>query len=190
MTLNFPGPYQLRIFYTVSLSSLVLEHMQSLNIALSPDPTPGDDFSTMQPVYPVGTTFTDLEDMLDTYIADMAACLGSASASINRVELWKYDPGTFDASFVGAKAYSQAGTSGSAGQAAAQSIVTMRTTLGGVFKYVIMESVIIPAVTDPGVIALAALEAIIASIESGEYPFLGRDGGWPFSRIAHYPGQN
>lgn len=190
MAINFPGPYQLRIFYSTTVSSVVFEHMQALNIDCSPAPAPGDAFSAIQPVYPVGTTFTDLADMVDAYVADIKALFSTTGSSINRAELWEYDPGTFDASFVSSYTISVAGTSVSGTQPAAQSIVTMRTNQGGVFKFVLMETVVAFAATDPGAISPAALETVIAKIESGEYPFLGRDGGWPFARIAHYPGQN
>lgn len=190
MALNFPGPYQLRFFYTTTVSSVVLEHTQALNINLSPAPSPGDAFDTIQPVFPISPTATDLADLVDQYVTDWKAAYSSGGSTMVRCELWEYEPSSFDASFVSAYTINVAGTSGSGTQSASQSIVTMRTNQGGIFKFVLMESVIVPGVTDPGTISNAALEAIIAKIESGEYPFIGRDGGWPFARIQHYPGQS
>lgn len=190
MALNYPGPYQLRIFYSTTVSSIVLQHVQSLNINVDPAPDPGDAFSTIQPVYPGAAAYTDLADMVDDYVLDMKAMYSSAGSTIERAELWRYETESFDAEFVSAYTLGIAGTSGGTTSSASQSITTIRTTNGGVFRLVFMESIIIPGVTDPGTISNSNLNNIVGKIESGELPFLGRDNGWPFARIAHYPGQN
>jgi len=114
----------------------------------------------------------------------------AAGNTIDRAELWRFDAGTFDATFISAYTIGLAGTSVSSTQQGAQSIVTMRTKLGGIFKLSFMESVIAPAAVDGGTISNAALESIVADIETADYPWIGRDGGQPFVRIAHYPGTN
>lgn len=191
MTLNFPGPYQVRIFYTITLSSVPFSHVQALNLELDGDPLPGDAFSTITPMADGSPMVIALDDVIDNWVLDMKAMYSNAGGNtIDRAELWRYDAGTFDATFISAYSLGIAGTSVSSTQQAAQSIVTMRTKLGGIFKLSFMETVIAPAAVDGGTILNAALESLVSDIEAADYPWIGRDGGQPFVRIAHYPGTN
>lgn len=192
MAFNYPGPYIIKYFYSTSVSSVVLQHMATYSLDLVVEPLPGDPFSGIEPVFPAGSSGGPfLDDVIDQWTTSFRACLSSgAGHTVDRAELWKVVPGSFDASFLSAYSIALAGTSGSATVAGGQSITTMRTTAGGIFKVEIMESVIAAAVTDTGTIALAALETLIADIEAKDYPWVGRDQGYPFVRIASYPGIN
>lgn len=191
MALNYPGPYQVRIFYTTTVSSIAINHVQALNIALDGDPLPGDDFDTITPLYD-GSPITDsLKDVVDAWVLLMKAILSSGGGNtIDRAELWRYDALSFDSTFISAYSLAIAGTSGSAIVSGGQSIVTMRTKLGGVFKLSFMETVIAAGGVDSGTISNASLESMVAGIEAGDFPWIGRDGGTPFVRINHYPGIN
>lgn len=191
MALNFPGPYEIRIKYTVTASAIALNHTQRLSCAVSgDDPTVGTPFSGITVGRRTGGAVA-LNTAIDAYVALMKVFYaGSGASTIVSAELWKYISGTFDASFVSSYTINVNGTSGSGVQIANQSIVTMRTTNGGVFKLSYMETVIPFAVIDAGTITNAGLEAMVADIEAGNQPWLGRDDGFPISRIAHYPGQN
>jgi hypothetical protein len=194
MTINYPGPYEVRIFYTTTSSSVALQHIQHLSLALdTPLPEVGETFDNIIPIFRVpGGANLNLEDVVLDWATDFKAMLSSGGGNtLDRAELWKYEPESFDASFVSSYTLAIAGTSGSAIQAASQSIVTMRTQEGGIFKLSFMETVVAPAVTDSGTISNASLEALVAAIEGGQlFPWLARDTSYPISRIAHYPGQN
>lgn len=192
MTLNFPGPYEIRIFYTTSVSSVALEHVQHLSLDTAGNPDPGDLFSTIEGTFPIlSPTHTFLDDIVNDWVLDMKTILSSGGGNtIDRAELWRYDPGTFDAIFISAYTIAVAGTSGSAIVAAGQDITTMRTLAGGVFKLSFMETVNAAGVTDTGTIASAGIESMVSDIEAGQYPWRGRDGSFPFVRIARYPGIN
>lgn len=191
MAANFPGPYEVRLLYTASVSSVVLNHRQRLSCAVAgDDPTVGTIFDNIDVGRRVGGAIS-LKAAVDAYVDLMKVFYaGSGATNIVSAELWKYATESFDASFVSSYAIGVAGTSGSGVQAANQSIVTMRTTNGGIFKLSYMESVISFAVTDPGTISNAGLEAMVADIEAGNQPWIARDNGYPIVRIAHYPGQN
>jgi len=190
MTLNFPGPDEVRIFYTTAVSSVVLTHSQRFSCTINNDPDVGDPFSAIDLVLPNLTTIT-AQAAVDNWVADMKTIYNSgASHVITLAEMWRYAPESYDASFLSAYTINVAGTSGSATQDSAESIVTMRTAGGGIWKAYFMESIITPATTDPGTISAAGLEALIADIEAGLYPWIGRDGFFPVVRIAHYPGQS
>lgn len=190
MTLHLPGPDEMRIFYTTSVSSLVLEHSQRFSCVITNDPDVGDPFSAINLQLP---NLTDIaaDTAVDNWVTDMKAMYSNgAGHSIERAELWRYTPDTWDASFLAAYTINENGSSASATQDSGQSITTMRTAGGGLFKVTFMESVISPASTDPGTISNASLESLIADIEAGLYPWIARDGFYPVVRIAHYPGQN
>ena len=65
MTLNFPGPYQVRIFYTTTSSSVAQVHMQALNLFIPSEPDPGTAFVDITPAWPAGGTPTTLKAAVD-----------------------------------------------------------------------------------------------------------------------------
>jgi hypothetical protein len=194
MTINYPGPYEVRINYTTTSSSLALSHQQHLSVILdAPLPIVGTAFSAIVPRFRItpGGAFS-LQSVVDAWVVQMKAMYSSgAGNTIDSAELWQYEDESFDASFVSSYTIAVAGTSGSAVQAAGQSITTMRTQEGGIFKLNFLESIIAPAITDTGTIAQANLETMVAGLEAGNvFPWVARDTSYPISRIAHYPGQN
>lgn len=194
MTLNYPGPLELRIFYTTTFSGVAIEHIQHLSFGYTgTTPVPGTLPNAITPTYRVaGGTNTHMQSVIDDWVNDMKALFSSgAGNTIDRAEIWHYEVESFDAEFISSVPISVAGTSGSAVVAGGQSIVTMRTAQGGIFKLSFMETVLAAAVTDSGAISSATLETMVADIEAGQqYPWLGRDTSFPLSRIAHYPGIN
>lgn len=192
MALNFPGPYVIKFFYTTTVSGVALQHIQQFSLDLVAEPLPGDAFSTITPVFPSGSSGGPLlDDVVDQWILSAKAMLSSGGGNTwDRAELWKVAPSSFDMTFLSAYTLAVAGTSGAGAVTGGQSITTMRTTAGGVFKVEFMESVATAGVTDTGTISPAALETLIFDIESKDYPWMGRDNGYPFVRIAHYPGIN
>lgn len=194
MTLNYPGPYKIKLFYSTTVSSVLFEHVQELSLGLDPPyPSPGDAFATITPIFritPGGAH--DLKTVIDNWVLACKPLFSSgAGNSIDRAELWECVPFSFAATFVSAYSIAVAGTSGGSVQTGGQYIVTMRTTQGGVFKYSWMETTIAQAVTDTGTLASSTVESIVADTEAGnKYPWLARDNGFPFARIAGYPGIN
>jgi hypothetical protein len=191
MTTNFPGPAQVRLFYTTTVNSVAIQHSQQLNLSIPSEPAPGTPFDEIEPAFPAGGTPVDLQASIDAWVADMRPFYSSgAGHTIDRAELWWYDDESFDAHFVSAYTIALAGSSGGTTHPGGQSIVTMRTTNGGIFKLSFMESTIVSSGIDTGTISNANLEAIVADLEAKVYPWWGRDNGYPFVRIAHYPGIN
>jgi hypothetical protein len=191
MTINFPGPYEIRIKYTATVSSVTLTHTQRLSCAIAgDDPGVGDGFDVIDVGRRAGGAI-GLDAAIDAWI-DLVVPFYSGTGATNFVsaELWKYAAGTYDASFVSTYAIGEAGTNGGGVQQAAQSIVTFRSSNGGIFKLSFMESALASGGTDTGTISSAALEALVASVEDGDHPWLARDDGFPIVRIAHFPGQN
>lgn len=191
MALNFPGPGEVRLFYTTQPASATpITHVAKYNVSYLGDPDPGDEFSAIQVIDRLGVAH-DLDDVVDTWVTQIRPLFGTGGGnSIDYAEFWIYTAGTFDAHFVSSYTIGLAGTSGSAVVSAGQSISTFRTQEGGIFKIVFLESVIQPGFKDTAPFSNAALEAIRQSIVAGTTPWLARDTSFPFASIAHYPGQS
>jgi len=191
MALNFPGPYEVRLYYSSNYSvGGIIQHSQRLNVIIDPEPDPGDLFSTISAIRRDGSPFA-LDGEVDDWVAAMQPFYPNAAGnSFDYAELWKYEPESFDASFVSTYPIALAGTSASVVNQTGQAIVTFRTLGGGVMKLSFMESVVGVGVRDTLPFANAALDALADSVVAGTFPWVGRDGTYPFACIALFPGNN
>ena len=190
MTINYPGPYEVRIIYTTSVSSVPLVHTQHLNVRLESDPVPGTPFSGINALRRDDSPF-DLAGEVDDWVNLFKVIISSGGGNtIDYAELWKYEEESFDASFVSTYPINVAGTSGGGVVTAGQVVVTFRTMEGGIMKLNFMESIITAGARDTLPFANAGLDAIADAVVAGTVPWLGRDTSYPFACIAMYPGQN
>jgi len=197
MALNYPGPYELRIYYTVaSLTSPTIEHVQRLNVKLAEPAAQGQAFSAYNFQDINGVVTNTLDDLVEDWLTVLNAAFHT-SMTINAVELWKYPTAqTFDAVFWSSYTpTADAGTSASAAVAAQQDIYVFRSQEGGIMKLSLMETSFAPGAP----VAYAALTAIPLAIvdfvldgDAVNYsaPFLARDTSYPFSFTKRFPGQN
>lgn len=191
MAIRYPGPFGLRIFYTMSFSSVPLQHQMELNIDLAGTPvTPGQLFSDYDIKVRAATT-----QALDAYVDDWVALIrpffsNAGGNSIDRAELWEYTPDSFDASFVSTYDIALAGTSVSSTSPSSQGIFTFRSQNGGIMKISLMETVIPAGPTDFPPLLDAARQDLANFVISLNNGFLARDDGWPFALMAFHPGQN
>jgi hypothetical protein len=189
MTINFPGPFELRLNYTTQITNVTFGHQARYNVILNPEPSPGTAFADIDIDLRGGGSA-----LLDTYCASWITLIdelyNSTTATFQNWELWKYTPLSFEASFVSAQDIGVNGSSGAALFAAGQSILSFRTLEGGIMKLNFMESIVSAAASDPAPYTPSGLEAIRTFILGTTNGFLGRDTSYPFASIAHYPGQN
>lgn len=184
---NFPGPYEVRINYTVNASAVVLSHQQRLNVRVDGDPLPGEVFTAIDVLRRDDTTDL-LSDKVDEWVALLQPAFSNQATFVN-AELWKYEALSFEASFVGTYAIGLAGTAGTA-QPAGQAIFTFRTQEGGIMKLSLMESNITPGGTVPYTGMATEQKAIADAIQYGTAFWLARDTSYPFAFIAMHPGRN
>jgi len=191
MALNFPGPYQLRFYYTTANSSHpALQHSQRFNIQLSVDVDPGDPFSAAGILTGSGGTI-GADIIVDDYLALVSQIYSNAANNTwDFVELWKYTPGTFEAQFMSVYATNVPGASASAMNPANEQIMVFRTSQGGIMRAHYEESILSIGLPDTPPFANAALDDIREFIDTTPRPFLGADTSYPFATIALYPGQN
>lgn len=189
MALNYPGPFELRLYYTTTVSSTPLTHVARYNIDID-GAAPGAAFSAMN-VKSVNGSNPTLAAYLSDWVDLFRPVLSSgAGNSIDYAELWEVTPGTFDMSFVSAESIGLAGLSGSTTQPASQGILTFRTVQGGILKLSFMECVFVSGNKDTPPFSLSPVTAIADFVTGGDNAFLGRDTSRPFAVIAFFPGQN
>lgn len=141
MASNFPGPYQLRMYYDVAPGAFAnVTHRMTMNIDVTNSPSPGTPFSGIDVSRRVG-----IDVALDTVASELQGVtrplMSTADALITYAELWKYTPGTFDAQYISTYDISLAGLSGSAGRVTGVQIYTWRTAEGGIMQIYLMETV-------------------------------------------------
>lgn len=191
MALNYPGPYEVRIFYTIVAATGTITHSQRLNVRVDGDPDPGTAMADIDFLRRDDSPFAASGE-INAWAAYMKALYASAAgeATLQYAELWKYEAESFDASYVSTHPIDLAGTSGSSTVSSQQTIVTFRSQLGGIMKISFMETVITTVAKDPLPFANAALDTIADAVVAGTVPWIARDGGYPIACIAAYPGQN
>lgn len=184
MALNFPGPYEVRIFYTVT----TLTHEQRLNVRLNADPVVGTPFNEIE-VLLRGDVVSDLQTEVDDWMTAIRPLFNNTTTIFTHAELWKYVPDSFAADFVSAHTINLPGNIATATQFSSQLIQTFRTTEGGIMKVSFMETIVAPAPSVAG-IAPGAVGTPQSFVIAANTPWLARDTSYPFVAIASHPGQN
>lgn len=194
MATNYPGPYELRIYYVVTVTGLALPHVARYNInCWDDDITPGTPFDEIQVYRNVARLDPDedlLDYMVDEWIALLQPVFNSSSVTFQRAELWKVTPLSFEMSFISAYDIGVAGSSAVAVAAASQVILTFRTLEGNVMKLAFMESVTQPASATAAAAQAGSWGAIIAYASGDDAWFIGRDTARVFAAMNFNPGQN
>lgn len=189
MALNFPGPYEVRINYSVTVAGQTLQHQQRLNFKCNPVPTAGDPFNSIAVERADGTTQT-LQTLVDNWITVLRPMYASGVSTFIDAEAWKYLPGTFEASYISSYAINLAGTSATGAVAAGQAIMTFRTLEGGIMKVSLMESSIAVGPSRSYTAMTSAEQDIANAVFVAPQKFLGRDTSYPFSVLRLHPGTN
>lgn len=193
MATNFPGPYELRFFYSTAVSgAATLTHVQRLNCDVSGTPAPGEDPGAVQITRRVAS-LDPAEDWMSFVAAEWANLLkpyASSNMNIIRCELWKYAPESFEGEFVTVHPLAVAGTNGVAIVPASQVIHTFRTLEGGVLKINVMEASIAAGQQSPLSAAGSFQGALRDFVLSEANWILGRDTSYPFAAMTYAPGTN
>lgn len=187
MAINYPGPYEMRIFYDTQLA--FGRHTMKLNIDLLETPSPGEDFENISLKTHNESSLT-LDESVEGFLTALVP-LFNTSVDFSLVELWSYAAESFEGTFVSAyDPVISSGDSGAAIQPAGQAIVTFRTALGGIAKLSLMESILPPAVDQSFPTNTAAVNTLAANFTTPNQGFLGRDNSRPIAAKGFYPGQN
>jgi hypothetical protein len=191
MAVNYPGPLELRINYSVTVGSSALNHQQRLNVdPVLGEPDVGVAFDTID-VKDIEGYAISLNDLIDDWIAVLQP-LYNATCTWTDVEAWWYTPLTNDAHFISAYSIGLTGSAGGANIPAGQVVYTFRTQEGGILRINLMEAA--PTTGNPKTYAVmtANEQAVVDFVltDTTGRCFLGKDTSYPFSVNKMFPGQN
>jgi len=189
MAINYPGPYEVRINYTVNIAAVPYDHQQRFSCVMNIEGGVGDPFSDFIPVQTNGSAVTTLDSHMETW-TDLLQDYFTSSGVIVDVELWKYTAGTFDATWYSAKTINKTGTGTGSMIRASEQIFTIRSDNGGIMRAHFEEGRVAAGVKDTLPLADAELDLLADHIMSDNNIFVARDGGYPAVFIAMYPGNN
>ena len=146
MAVNFPGPYELRIFYTATISGEVYNHTCRLSMLNVDYSGVGDDFDTIE-VTARDASVQTLDVLTDNLIADVRE-FHSSEITYDRAELWEYEEGTFNAFFVSTYTVGVDGSAAASAVLDSQTILSFRTSAGGIAKLDLRHTSFPEAVTE------------------------------------------
>ena len=185
MAFNYPGPYEVRIYYSTTNRM----HVQKLNCAVTNNPAIGDAFSTIL-VQPHSGAPIALSTGVDAYILLVKALYAAADATFIRAELWHYTPGTFDSYYISTYVLGVAGTAAAATFPSGQVVLTFRTVEGGIMRLSLMETVSLSGVTQYAPYGAGSVKNLTDYIIGSTGWILARDTSFPVANYAFHPGGN
>lgn len=182
--LNYPGPYEIRLYYVVG----GITHSARYNVNLQDIPDPGDAFTTMNLVER-GGGITPANTAVDAWVV-LLKPLFHTGVTFTHAEMWKYEAESYNADFISAYNVNVAGTSASVPVNAAQVVMTFRTVEGGVLKVNLMELSQSEGLPQTYTAMNATYKAIADFVVSVDNWLLGRDTSYPFAFMRMFPGTN
>lgn len=190
MVQNFPGPYELRLSYVVTITGVPLTHTARLNVDLTSAPTVGDAFNNINAKTRGGIATPDLAAVIEAWL-ELVKMIYKTTTTFGIVELWKYEPLSFDASFVSAYTPTiSAGVDTDPTNTAGQEILTFRTQEGGILRLNFMETVFLTYGVQPYPIGAVRYDDIFEFVISSVNWVLARDTSYPFATLNRNMGQN
>lgn len=194
MALNYPGPFEARIFYTTSVTpGGAIQHVMKLNFTHPVGQTiaPGQSFGTIGVQIRSGIPVT-LAAAVDGLVTVLQPLYSQTQATFDFAECWAYEPESFDATFISAYAIGLPGTNTSPNNvhAAGHDIWVFRTQEGGIMKLNLMENasgLALPQTyADLGGVTLAIADYFLSS----NIWTLARDTSYPIALKGRFPGEN
>lgn len=191
MALNFPGPYSIRLFYTTTPTGFQpATHKLELNCDVVGTPEVGGDFADIQLSLRGGGT--QAANVAILAFVTLIKPLFSTTTDFTIAEMWKYEPNSFDATFIAALPIAEVGTGGAptAAMAASQVICTFRSAEGGIAKFALMESQIAPALRLSYPTGNTTINAVMAYVAGPTTWVLARDTSYVRVPLNCLPGQS
>ncbi len=188
MAINYPGPYEVRVQYTALPASGLKAHEFRFSCSLTTTPVPGVDPTTLN-AHQRGGGNTNLVQKVEDLVT-FCAELYPATGDFNTAELWEYDPGTFNATWIATWTLGIPGTSGSPIIEDSQTIFTFRTTAGGIVKLDLRNTIHSSIATVPFPTSNSDWNDIGAEFSDEFTIVLGRDGGFAVVPLNALAGTN
>jgi hypothetical protein len=177
---KYPGPYTIEYELATTVGARTLTHQVELNCFAVGSPLPGSDLSTVLLSRAGGGTLSAATAITDFWTQYKIGCATVTSAIT--ATLWKYEPLSYERSFIGAYSGSLgAGTGGATAQEGHQTQITLRTAGGSYMRVNWLEDIqnrkdttaLVPLAAGNAQQRVAALLLSINGWASG------RDKSWP-----------
>ena len=191
MALNYPGPYQLRIFYTADATpGGDLAHRMAFNIDCDPAPDPGDLFPDIT-VKLLGGGTNDLDTLVSAFIVECKPFFHATDSIFTHAELWKVEEDTFNMTYLTSRTLAVSPTGATAIIPASQMIYTFRSIEGGIMRVDFLDTIVVPSVKLTYAAMTADQKDIVDMILSpaGGF-FLARDTSFPLICLGLFIGQS
>lgn len=189
---EYDGQFELKYFYTTTLSSRAIPHTFTIDVKLNflSMPPAGSPFSAYPTVLHSGGAGT--LDVAANDLLDLLLPFWRPTTEFSRVELWQYfpEPST-DKTFLAVLDLAEPGTAAAGVDVAAQQeTMTLRTVNGGIMRVQMMEPVSTLTTYQTPPFTPAHFDALRAYLVSLAHPFVGRDDSRPLAAIGWGSGQN
>lgn len=192
MTKNFPGPYQLRLKYTVTPDNFAaIQHTLNLNVNLYGS-FPGDGTLTDVVILRKDAGQWLLADFIEELVEQLQPHYNADDTTFDFAELWKITDQAFSGIYIGTEQVGLPGTATGTTKIATASIYQFRTQEGGLMKIQLMED-IFPGGFRIGYAGLGTESAAFVDwVMSALYgpAILGRDTSYPIAFLNVAAGQH
>lgn len=189
MALNYPGPFEVRLFYTTNEPAGVNEHVLRLSCQISVEGDPGDPFSDWIPIDKGGNAVGSLDGDVDALVTLLKPMFNTA-VDFSLAELWEYQFGTFDSVFRSSYDINQSGTAATATVNHSQTIWSFRTALGGTMKIDLRGTIHGSGAQQSFPTGVAAANSVATAFLASNSIWWGRDNSYPVAAIRWLPGLN
>lgn len=188
MAIHYPGTFEVRTFFTTDEPSLIASHEIRWSCEMAAAADPGDPFSDWS-VSLRGGGSSPLDTEVDNFMAFLED-MYSTAVDFSHAELWEYSPGTFDSVFRSSYTLGLSGVSASPTVIYSQTILSFRSTLGGIMKLDMRGTDQAKAAKTGFPSPSTAVNNLAAWVASATTPVRARDGGFPMSPLFFLPGLN
>jgi hypothetical protein len=185
---NFPGPEEIRLFYSATQGGIVYPHVHRFSVDVAGDVDPGEAMSEY-PLNLKGGTTQAADAFIDDYV-DLIADLYRTDTDFIYAELWRYVPDTFDSFFLSAHTVGQVGANAGATIADQQSIITFRSANGGGARLDFRHTVGSEQVTRSFPTPNTTINNLAAFVTGSLSPIKARDNGFLIAPIHWLSGLN
>jgi len=191
MALNYPGPCQLRVYYTVNPEGLGnLTHRMALNFIPLEQPQPGDNFDEIDVVRRGGSN-RKLDLLLTDWINLLKPLYNNGETTFDYAECWWYPPASFDPTYISTESIGVSATGSGTSFAASQMIYSFRSTEGNPMKVYLQEASNqfdrSLGYSEMNAANQAMVDFVIAADNA---PFVARDTSYPLAFLRLFPGQS
>ncbi len=181
---NFPGPYEIEMFYTVG----GLQHTQRLNCFVDGSPPPGT------PIVNISLNQRDFTLInVDTAVLAWVALIENLfndTVTFDNYNVWQYTPLTYIKTFIAANTIGLPGTHVNPSNLAHQMTMTHRTIEGGILRIVLLESISQENTRVPYASAPADVQAVMDYVTRPNSWILARDTSYAIANLNYSTGEN